>query len=191
VVTPDANAPDELTSATTPSGGTRPVAVVVGPPGAGKTTVGRALAQRLGVAFHDVDAAIESTEGRSISDIFVDDGEPVFRDLERAEVARSLAEEAGVVALGGGAVMDPLTEDALRGHVVVFLDVAIADASRRIGFDKSRPLLAVNPRASWVAMMNSRRPTYERVASVRVDTAGKAPEAIVDEIVVLLEAAPA
>jgi shikimate kinase len=191
VVTSDANAPDELTSATTPSGGTRPVAVVVGPPGAGKTTVGRALARRLGVAFHDVDAAIESAEGRSISDIFVDDGEPVFRDLERAEVARSLAEEAGVVALGGGAVMDPLTEDALRGHVVVFLDVAIADASRRIGFDKSRPLLAVNPRASWVAMMNSRRPTYERVASVRVDTAGKAPEAIVDEIVVLLEAAPA
>lgn len=191
MVTPDANAPDELTSATTPSGGTRPVAVVVGPPGAGKTTVGRALAQRLGVAFHDVDAAIESAEGRSISDIFVDDGEPVFRDLERAEVARSLAEEAGVVALGGGAVMDPITEEALRGHVVVFLDVAIADASRRIGFDKSRPLLAVNPRASWVAMMNSRRPTYERVASVRVDTAGKAPEAIVGEIVVLLEAAPA
>ena len=191
MVTPDANAPDELPSATTPSGGTRPVAVVVGPPGAGKTTVGRALAQRLGVAFHDVDAAIESAEGRSISDIFVDDGEPVFRDLERAEVARSLAEEAGVVALGGGAVMDPITEDALRGHVVVFLDVAIADASRRIGFDKSRPLLAVNPRASWVAMMNSRRPTYERVASVRVDTAGKAPEAIVGEIVVLLEAAPA
>ncbi|WP_323101906.1 shikimate kinase [Intrasporangium sp. YIM S08009] len=160
----------------------------MGPPGAGKTTVGQALAQRLGVAFHDVDAAIEAAEGRSISDIFVDDGEPVFRDLERTEVARALAEEPGVVALGGGAVMDPLTEDALRGHVVVFLDVAIADASRRIGFDKSRPLLAVNPRASWVTMMNHRRPTYERVASVRVDTAGKAPEAIVDELVVLLEA---
>ena len=191
MVTTDANEPSESGSATTTSGGTRPVAVVVGPPGAGKTTVGQALAERLGVAFHDVDAAIEAAEGRSISDIFVDDGEPVFRDLERTEVARSLAEERGVVALGGGAVMDPLTEDALRGHVVVFLDVAIADASRRIGFDKSRPLLAVNPRASWVTMMNHRRPTYERVASVRVDTAGKAPEAIVGEIVVLLEAAPA
>ncbi len=188
MVTTDANEPSESGSATTTSGGERPVAVVVGPPGAGKTTVGQALAQRLGVAFHDVDAAIEAAEGRSISDIFVDDGEPVFRDLERTEVARALAEEPGVVALGGGAVMDPLTEDALRGHVVVFLDVAIADASRRIGFDKSRPLLAVNPRASWVTMMNHRRPTYERVASVRVDTAGKAPEAIVDELVVLLEA---
>jgi len=191
VVTTDANEPSESGSATTTSGGTRPVAVVVGPPGAGKTTVGQALAERLGVAFHDVDAAIEAAEGRSISDIFVDDGEPVFRDLERTEVARSLAEERGVVALGGGAVMDPLTEDALRGHVVVFLDVAIADASRRIGFDKSRPLLAVNPRASWVTMMNHRRPTYERVASVRVDTAGKTPDAIVDELVPLLEAAQA
>ena len=106
-----------------------PVAVVVGPPGAGKTTVGRALATRLGVAFHDVDAAIEAAQGRSISDIFVDDGEAVFRDLERAEVARALAEEPGVVSLGGGAVMDPLTEAALAGHAVVFLDVAIADAS--------------------------------------------------------------
>ena len=191
MVTTDANEPSESASATATSGGVRPVAVVVGPPGAGKTTVGQALARRLGVAFHDVDAAIEAAEGRSISDIFVDDGEPVFRDLERVEVARSLAEEPGVVALGGGAVMDPLTEDALRGHVVVFLDVAIADASRRIGFDRSRPLLAVNPRASWVAMMNQRRPTYERVASVRVDTAGKEPEAIVDELVVLLEAAQA
>ena len=190
-MTTDANEPSESASATATSGGVRPVAVVVGPPGAGKTTVGQALARRLGVAFHDVDAAIEAAEGRSISDIFVDDGEPVFRDLERVEVARSLAEEPGVVALGGGAVMDPLTEDALRGHVVVFLDVAIADASRRIGFDRSRPLLAVNPRASWVAMMNQRRPTYERVASVRVDTAGKEPEAIVDELLVLLEAAQA
>ena len=124
----------------------RPAAVVVGPPGAGKTTVGRPLAERLGVPFHDVDAAVEAAEGRSISDIFVDDGEAAFRDLERAEVARALAEEPGVVALGGGAVMDPLSEAALDGHTVVFLDVAIADASKRIGFDRSRPLLSVNPR---------------------------------------------
>ena len=171
--------------------GTRPVAVVVGPPGAGKTTVGALLAQRLGVPFHDVDAAVEAAEGRSISDIFVDDGEAAFRDLERAEVARALAGERGVVALGGGAVMDPLTEAALAGHTVVFLDVAIADASKRIGFDRSRPLLSVNPRASWVAMMKLRRPTYERVATVRVDTAGHSPEEIVDAVVAELEAARA
>ena len=170
---------------------TRPAAVVVGPPGAGKSTVGAALAGRLGVPFHDVDAAIERAEGRTISDIFVDDGEPVFRDLERAEVARSLAEERGVVALGGGAVMDPLTEAALAGHVVVFLDVAIADASKRIGFDRSRPLLSVNPRATWVAMMKVRRPTYERVATLRVDTAGRTPDEVVDALLPLLEVADA
>jgi shikimate kinase len=168
-----------------------PVAVVVGPPGAGKTTVGKALATRLGVAFHDVDAAIEAAQGRSISDIFVDDGESAFRELERAEVARALAEEPGVVSLGGGAVMDPLTEVALAGHAVVFLDVAIADASKRIGFDRSRPLLSVNPRASWVRMMNERRPTYERVATVRVDTAGRTPAEVVDVVVAELEAARA
>ena len=170
---------------------TRPVAVVVGPPGAGKTTIGQALAARLGVGFHDVDSAIEAAQGRSIPDIFIDDGEGAFRDLERAEVARALVEQAGVVSVGGGAVMDPLTEAALAGHVVVFLDVTIADASKRIGFDRSRPLLSVNPRASWVAMMNTRRPTYERVATVRVDTAGRTPDEVVDAVVVELEAARA
>ena len=169
----------------------RPVAVLVGPPGAGKTTVGRALASRLGVPLHDTDAAIEQAAGRSISDIFVDDGEPAFRDLERAEVARALTEEPGIVALGGGAVMDPRTEAALAGHVVVFLDVGIADASKRVGFDRSRPLLSVNPRASWVAMMNARRATYERVAGHRVDTAGRTPEDVAAEIAALLEGAEA
>ncbi|MEW1953790.1 shikimate kinase [Terrabacter sp. NPDC080008] len=168
---------------------TRPAAVVVGPPGAGKTTVGEALAARLGVPFHDVDAAIEQAQGRSISDIFVDDGEPVFRDLERAAVASALEQERGVVSLGGGAVMDPLTEQALAGHTVVFLDVSIADASKRIGFDRSRPLLSVNPRATWVSMMNHRRPTYERVASIRVDTAGRTPDEVVDDVVAQLDGA--
>jgi len=153
--------------------------------------VGAALADLLGVPLHDTDAAIEAAAGRTISDIFVDDGEPSFRSLERAEVAWAVAEEPGVLALGGGATVDPTTEQLLEGQTVVFLDVGIADASRRIGFDKSRPLLAVNPRASWVTMMNHRRPTYERVASVRVDTAGTTPDAIVDELVPLLEAAQA
>lgn len=167
-----------------------PVAVIVGPPGAGKSTVAAVLAERLGVPVHDVDTAIEHAEQRSISDIFVDDGEAAFRALERAEVARALAHEVGVIALGGGAVMHPETETDLAGHVVFFLDVAIADASKRIGFDRSRPLLSVNPRATWTKMMNARRPTYERVATHRVDTAGRTPEQVVDEIIGLLAPEP-
>jgi len=163
--------------------GLRPTVVLIGPPGAGKTTIGKAVASALGVDFHDTDAAIEADQGCSISDIFVLEGEPAFRSLERAEVARALGTERGVVALGGGAPMDPDTRALLEGHVVVFLDVAIADAAKRVGFDGSRPLLAINPRASWTKLMNERRPTYESVATHRVDTAGRPVDDIVDEIV--------
>ncbi|MEO5611144.1 MAG: shikimate kinase [Ornithinibacter sp.] len=163
-----------------------PRVVIVGPPGSGKTTVGRALAGLLGVPLHDTDQAIEQAQGRSIADIFVEDGEAAFRDLERAEVARALAEEPGVLALGGGAPVDPTTEVLLAGHVVVFLDVGIADAAKRVGFDTSRPLLAVNPRSSWVRLMADRRPIYERVSAHRVDTAGRAPEDVASEVAALL-----
>jgi shikimate kinase len=159
-----------------------PRVVLVGPPGSGKSTVGAALAARLGVAFHDTDAAIEADQGRTISDIFVEDGEGAFRALERAEVARAIAVEEGVLALGGGAPVDARTERLLAGRTVVFLDVGIADASTRVGFDRSRPLLAVNPRASWVRLMNERRPIYERVATHRVDTAGRTPEEVAAEV---------
>ncbi|MBT9257099.1 shikimate kinase [Phycicoccus sp. MAQZ13P-2] len=165
-----------------------PRVVLVGPPGSGKTTTGEALAALLGVPFHDTDAAVEAAEGRTIGDIFVVDGEPAFRELERAEVARALAEETGVVALGGGAPVDPLTEPLLAGHTVVFLDVGIADAARRIGLDRSRPLLAVNPRASWVRLMGERRPVYERVATHVVDTAGRPADDVAAEIAGLLGA---
>lgn len=164
-----------------------PCLVLIGPPGSGKTTVGRALAALLGAGFRDTDEAIEAQQGRSISDIFVDEGEPAFRDLERAEAASSLATHAGVLSLGGGAVMDPATSAALTGHTVVFLDVGIADAARRVGFDRSRPLLAVNPRSQWIAMMDTRRPTYERLATFSVQTAARAPHDIAAEIVQQLE----
>ena len=160
-----------------------PLVVLVGPPGSGKSTVGAVLAEVLGVALHDTDAAIEAASGRTIGDIFVESGEPVFRALERAEVARAVANEPGVVALGGGAVLDPGTREVLAGQTVVFLDVGIADASKRVGFDQSRPLLAVNPRASWVRLMNDRRPVYEAVATHRVDTAGRTPQDVAAEVV--------
>ena len=164
------------------TGGDRPVAVIVGPPGSGKTVTGRALADLLGVPFHDTDEAIVRSVGRSIADLFVEDGEAAFRELERVVVTRALAEERGVVALGGGAPVQPGAAELLEGHTVVFLDVGIADASKRIGFDQSRPLLAVNPRASWVAMMNVRRALYEAVATLRADTAGRTPEDVAAEV---------
>ncbi len=163
-----------------------PLAVLVGPPGSGKTQAGRALARLLGVTFLDTDEAVEQTAGRSVADIFVDDGETVFRELERAAVASALAEERGVVSLGGGAVLDAGTRSRLEGLAVVFLDVGIADASRRIGFDRSRPLLGINPRASWIALMNERRPTYEAVGTVRVDTAGRTPEEVAETVAAAL-----
>ena len=171
------------------TGAERLPVVLIGPPGAGKTTIGQALAAALGVGFHDTDAAIEADQGCSISDIFVLDGEPAFRALERAEVARAVGTERGVVALGGGAPLDAESREVLTDQLVVFLDVGIADAAKRVGFDGSRPLLAINPRATWTKMMNERRPTYEALATVRIDTAGRAVADVVDEIVEHLGAA--
>lgn len=163
-----------------------PRVVLIGPPGSGKSTVGAVLANALGVAFHDTDAAIETAQGCSIADLFLAEGEAHFRALERAEVARALRDEDGVLALGGGAPLDPASQGALAAHTVVFLDVGIADAARRIGFDRSRPLLAVNPRGTWVRLMNERRPVYERLATHVVDTAGRAPETIAADIAAVL-----
>jgi shikimate kinase len=156
--------------------------VLIGPPGSGKTTVGRALATLLAVEHRDTDQAVENQQGRSVSDIFLDEGEPRFRQLERAEVASSLASHVGVLSVGGGAVMDGATAAALSGHPVVFLDVGIADAAKRVGFNTSRPLLAVNPRAQWIRMMDIRRPTYERLATFTVQTTGRTPKDVATEI---------
>ncbi len=159
-----------------------PRLVLIGPPGAGKSTTGALVAARLGVPVHDTDAAIERGEGRSIAEIFIADGEEAFRSMERDEVVRALSEEDGVVVLGGGAPMDPVVQEALAGKVVVFLDVQISDAAKRVGFDTSRPLLAVNPRSTWTALMNERRPIYERLSQHRVDTAGRTPDEAADAV---------
>jgi shikimate kinase len=160
-----------------------PRVVLVGPPGAGKTTVGTALAARLGVDFTDTDAVVEAKAGVTIADIFIEHGEERFRELERDAVAASLSESRGVVALGGGAVMDAATRGALHDHHVVFLDVDLADATKRVGFNRDRPLLLGNPRAQLHALMQARRPLYDEVATVTVVTSGRSPDEIVDEIV--------
>nr|WP_155073059.1 shikimate kinase [Streptomyces taklimakanensis] len=149
---------------------------MVGPPGAGKSTVGALVARRLGVGLRDTDADIEAAVGRPVAEIFVQEGEEWFREVERRVVRAALTGHDGVVSLGGGAVMDPDTRGLLAGLPVVFLDVPLADAVRRVGLDAPRPLLAVNPRQQWRMLMERRRPLYEEVARVVVDTGGRDPQ---------------
>jgi shikimate kinase len=148
-----------------------PVLVLVGPPGSGKTTVGRVLARRLGVSFTDVDALLVERAGKSIAAIFTEDGEDAFRALEREVVAEALAAATGVLALGGGSVLAASTRERLCGHRVVLLWVGLADGLRRTGMSTARPLLAgVNPRATFKALLDARAPLYREVATVEVDT---------------------
>jgi shikimate kinase len=149
---------------------TVPVAILIGPPGAGKSTVGALLAAQLGVGFTDTDAEIEAQAGKPVSDIFVEDGEPVFRDLERTAVAHALVTCQGVVAVGGGAVLDPGTEQLLAGLPVVYLETGFAAAAKRVGLAQARPLLIGNPRATLKLLLDQRLPVYQRLASVTVST---------------------
>ncbi|QXJ25379.1 shikimate kinase [Actinomadura graeca] len=162
---------------------TRPKAVLIGPPGSGKTTVGAALAERLGVPLRDTDADVEAAAGKPIGDIFVDDGEDRFRELERAAVAAALAGHEGVLALGGGAVLAARTQELLAGHTVVYLRVGLAEAINRVGLASARPLLVLNPRAQMRRLLEERLPIYERLGTLHVDTDGREPAEIVEEIV--------
>jgi shikimate kinase len=164
-----------------------PRLVHVGPPASGKTTVGTAVAAALGVAFRDTDADVEETAGMSVADVFVEHGEPHFRDLERQAVARALAEHDGVLALGGGAVTDEASRALLVGYgkdggTVLHLGVDLPSAARRVGLSRDRPLLAVNPRAMLRTMLEARAPLYAEVATVTVDTGGRTPEDVVAEV---------
>lgn len=147
-----------------------PYAVLVGPPGAGKTSVGRRLAELLELPFADTDDLIEEQVGKSIPDIFIEDGEAVFREHERRVVADALRTRAGILALGGGAILDPDTRAALAPHRVVLLTVGLTAASPRVGFTGSRPLLLGSPRRKWLTLMQEREPLYNEVADLTVAT---------------------
>ncbi len=164
-----------------------PAVVLVGPMGVGKSTVGRMLAEHLGVGYRDTDDDIVAAEGRAIADIFLDEGESAFRALEKAAVRAALAEHDGVVALGGGAVLDPGTRTLLAGHRVVYLSMDVEEAVHRTGLNVARPLLAVNPRKQWRELMEARRHLYEEVATVVVATDGRTPEEVTQSVLEALE----
>ncbi len=166
----------------------RPLLVLVGPPGAGKSTVGRLVAELLDVGFRDTDLDIVRHAGKPISEVFVDDGEEHFRALEREAVATALAEHDGVLSLGGGAVLSPQTRALLRGHRVVLLTADLGTATSRVGLNRDRPVLALNPRAVLKVLLEERMPLYREVATDVVATDGKAVRTVADEVLALLPA---
>ncbi|KOV90380.1 MULTISPECIES: shikimate kinase [Streptomyces] len=155
--------------------------------GVGKSTVGRLLAERLGVGYRDTDEDIEAAEGRTIAEIFVDEGEAAFRALEKSAVRAALTEHRGVVALGGGAVLDPDTRALLAGQRVLYLSMEVEEAVKRTGLNVARPLLAVNPRKQWRELMEARRHLYEEVATAVVATDGRTPEEVAQAALDALE----
>jgi shikimate kinase len=167
-----------------------PLIILIGPPGAGKTTVGSMLAARLGVGFTDTDAVVEEAAGKPVSDIFITDGEAEFRRLEREAVAAALAGDngtgtavTGVLGLGGGAVMDEQTQVRLAGRAVVYLETGFSELAKRVGLDRARPLLiGTNPRGQLKSLLDQRLPVYGRLAWLTVGTDGREPEAIAAEI---------
>jgi len=158
--------------------------VLIGPPGAGKSSIGKSLAKELNLNFIDSDSEIEKISHKKISEIFIEDGEPAFRLLEVDVVRRVLADFDGVISLGGGAPINPEIQEVLQdaNYPVVFIDVSIAQAAIRIGFNKDRPLLLVNPRQQWISLMNDRRPIYEKLASQTISSDNQKPHEVAKQI---------
>lgn len=159
-----------------------PELVLVGPPGSGKSTVGALLAVRWDLQLRDTDNDIEAQAGKTVAEIFFDEGEGRFRELERAAVDTALASHRGVLALGGGAVLSPTVRELLSSHRVVFLDVGLADAATRVGLGATRPLLLGNVRGQLKALLDERRPLYEQVAHRTVRTDGRTPDQVADDV---------
>jgi shikimate kinase len=173
---------------------TGPVLVLVGPPASGKTTVGTGVAEILQLPFRDTDVDIEDVTGTTVADLFVEYGEPHFRALEEQAVARALAAHTGVLALGGGAVTSAATRELLVAHgraggAVVWLDVDLPSAAKRVGLSRDRPILGVNPRAMLRQMLQTRAPLYAEVATHTVPTGGREPGDVIADVAAVVQSA--
>lgn len=166
-----------------------PRLILIGPMGSGKSTIGKMVADTLQLPFRDTDIVIENETGRSVSDIFLEDGEDSFRALEKKILRAELLSDATVLALGGGAPISIDAQSALRAIAspVIYLEVSLATVAPRIGFNRDRPLLLHNPRGQWESLMQERRPIYEAISDFRVDVNNKDPERIVSEILAVLK----
>ena len=166
-----------------------PRVILIGPMGSGKTTIGKLIAKRLDIAFRDTDQVVEEETGRTVSDIFLEDGEDAFRLLEKSVLRNELLSDGTVLALGGGAPISMDAQSALRAIAspVVYLDISLATVAPRIGFNRDRPLLLHNPRGQWQTLMEARRPIYESIADTVIDVNTKSETEIVDEILEVLK----
>jgi shikimate kinase len=165
--------------------------VLIGPPTAGKSSVGELLAADLGVPFADTDALVARAARKPVGDIFVDDGELVFRELERGAVASGLdavKADGGVLALGSGAVLDPDVRRMLAGQVIVYLEAEFATVAKRTGMDRPRVVMPGNPRGRLRAMLEERRPVYAELATLTVPTDDLAPEEVAADLAKRLRA---
>jgi shikimate kinase len=165
--------------------------VLIGPPTAGKSSVGKLLAADLGVPFADTDALVARAAHKPVGDIFVDDGELVFRELERGAVASGLdavKADGGVLALGSGAVLDPDVRRMLAGQVIVYLETEFATVAKRTGMDRPRVVMPGNPRGRLRALLEERRPVYAELATLTVSTDDLAPEEVAADLAKRLRA---
>jgi shikimate kinase len=165
-----------------------PRIILIGPMGSGKTTIGKSLAQKLSLEFRDTDSVIEQRAQKTVSQIFVEDGEDAFRAIEKEVLKEELQGSDTVLALGGGAPISAEAQSALQASDshVVYLDISLANVAPRIGFNRDRPLLLNNPRGQWQTLMKARRPIYESVADTVVDVNKRSQSEIVAQILEVL-----
>jgi len=161
-----------------------PRVILIGPMGSGKSTIGKSLANKLSLQFRDTDSVIEEQEQKTVSQIFIEDGEDAFRLIEKSVLRQELLTDDTVLALGGGAPISVDAQSALRAikSHVVYLDISLANVAPRIGFNRDRPLLLNNPRGQWQTLMEARRPIYESIADTIVDVNKRSQSEIVSQI---------